>query len=210
MSLKKSAQPAPDSTRRSERSRRAIYDAALTLVAEVGYPKTTIEGIAARAGVGKQTIYRWWSSKADVLLEAFLDLSEQASRDAGPEYEFAIPDTGDLAADLKLVLRATVEELNDPRFDAPMRALSTEIMHDPELAALYARRLDGPLREMKRERLRSAQRAGELAADLDLEVAVDLIWAPVAHRWSQRGPLTAGYADAVIDTALAGLRGRRG
>ena len=50
----------PDATRRSERSRRAIYDAALALVAEVGYPRTTIEGIAARAGVGKQTIYRWW------------------------------------------------------------------------------------------------------------------------------------------------------
>jgi AcrR family transcriptional regulator len=47
----------PDATRRSERSRRAIYDAALALVGEVGYPKTTIEGIAARAGVGKQTIY---------------------------------------------------------------------------------------------------------------------------------------------------------
>src|SRR5688500_17631987 len=96
---------APDSARRSEKSRRAIYDAALALVSEVGYPKTTIEGIAARAGVGKQTIYRWWSSKADVLLEAFIDLSAQAAEAAGrPEVigeaaEYEIPDTGALEAD---------------------------------------------------------------------------------------------------------------
>lgn len=65
----------PDATRRSDRSRRAILDAALTLVGEVGYNKLTIEAIAARAGVGKQTIYRWWPSKAAVLLDASLALA---------------------------------------------------------------------------------------------------------------------------------------
>ena len=74
---------APDSSRRSDRSRRAIYDAALALVGEVGYARTTIEGIAARAGVGKQTIYRWWPSKAAVLLEAFLDMSARQARGGG-------------------------------------------------------------------------------------------------------------------------------
>ena len=108
---------APDSARRSEKSRRAIYDAALALIGEVGYQKTTIEGIAARAGVGKQTIYRWWSSKAEVLLEAFIDLSARAADAAarpeviGERAEYEIPDTGDLEADLKAVLRATVDEL---------------------------------------------------------------------------------------------------
>ncbi|BCJ47214.1 TetR family transcriptional regulator [Actinoplanes ianthinogenes] len=194
----------PNPTRRREASRRAVLTAAFDLVQEVGYAKLTIEGIAARAGVGKQTIYRWWPSKGVVLFDAFLMLSE--SGDGGP---VVLPDTGDLRADLILVLRATVEELNDPRYDQPMRALATEITHDAELAAAYREHLDEPMREAKRERLRSAQRAGQLAPGLDLDIAVDLIWGPVLNRWLQRtGPLTADYAERVVTAALDGLRPR--
>ncbi|MFC7722883.1 TetR/AcrR family transcriptional regulator [Nonomuraea recticatena] len=180
------------SARRNEASHRAILAAAFELVQEVGYAKLSIEGIAARAGVGKQTIYRWWPSKGAVLFDAFLMLSEQ------PDGEGAgLPDTGDLEADLKAVLRATIEELNDPRYDEAMRALNTEITHDPALAALYAERLDGPMRELKRQRLRSAQRAGQLAEDLDLDVAVDLLWGPLLNRWLQRsGELTPATPTA--------------
>lgn len=148
-------QSAPDTTRRSERSRRAIYDAALALVVEVGYPKTTIEGIASRAGVGKQTIYRWWSSKADVLLEAFLDMAERAAATAG-QVPYAFPDTGDLAADLKLVLRATVDELRDPSFEAPSRALAAEGVVNEELGRRLVARLLEPQLQLYVERLRSA------------------------------------------------------
>jgi len=116
---------------RSDTSRRAILDAAFALVGDVGYAKLTMEGIAARAGVGKQTIYRWWPSKGAVLFDAFLALSEDA------EGVPALPDTGDLEADLKLVLRATVAELNDPRYDVPMRAMAAAIASDPALAAEY-------------------------------------------------------------------------
>jgi AcrR family transcriptional regulator len=195
---------APDSSRRNPSSRRAILAAALDLVGEVGYTKLSIEGIAARAGVGKQTIYRWWSSKGAVLFDAFLTLNE------GQDGEVqALPDSGDLEADLKLVLRATVAELNEPRYDEPMRALSTEITHDPALAAAYAERLDGPLKQLKRERLRSAQRAGQLAEELDLDVAIEMVWGPLLNRWLHRsGPLTPEYADRVVETALHGLRPR--
>ncbi|MEJ3745836.1 TetR/AcrR family transcriptional regulator [Actinomycetes bacterium KLBMP 9797] len=190
--------------RRKETSRRAILTAAFELVQEVGYAKLSIEGIAARAGVGKQTIYRWWPSKGAILFEAFLMLSEGSEGEPA-----ALPDTGDLEADLRAVLHATVQEMNDSRYAEPMRALATEVTHDPELAAVYAERLDGPLKELKRQRLRSAQRAGQLAADLDLDVAVDLVWGPLLNRWLQRsGPLTTEYADRVLTTALNGLRPR--
>ncbi|MGW5053634.1 TetR/AcrR family transcriptional regulator [Actinokineospora sp. NPDC004072] len=191
---------APDPSRRSQTARAAILAAALDLVGQVGYAKLSIEGIAQAAGVGKQTIYRWWPSKGALIFDAFLAM-------AGEGDAAALPDTGDLAADLKLVLRATVDELNTPRYDLAMRALHTEIVHDPGLAADYAERLDGPMRELKKDRLRAAQRAGQLAEDVDLDVAVDLVFGPILNRWLHRtGPLTADYADKVVDTALRGLR----
>ncbi len=194
----------PNATRRSERSRQAILTAALDLVEEAGYARTSIEGIAARAGVGKQTIYRWWPSKGAVLLDALLVPSE------GDEGLEPLPDTGDLAADLKLVLRATVEELRNPRYDAPMRALATEILHDPALHVQWSERINGPLTEIREERLRSAQAAGDLPADLDLALAIDLIWGPLFHRWLQgSGPLTPEFADAVVDAVVSPASTRR-
>jgi AcrR family transcriptional regulator len=185
-------------TRRSQATRQAILDAALDLVGEVGYTRLSIEGIAARAGAGKQTIYRWWPSKGAVLFDALLALADGANPD--------LPDTGDLAADLKAVLRATVDELNEPRLSEPMRALTVEILLDPAIAADYTERLDEPMKDLKRKRLRSARAVGQLAPDVDLDVAIDLIWGPVQRRWMFReGPLTAEFADAVVDTALHGL-----
>ncbi|MER6998278.1 TetR/AcrR family transcriptional regulator [Streptomyces sp. NPDC000410] len=196
----------PDASRRSERSRRAIFDAALALVAEVGYTRTTIEGIAARAGVGKQTIYRWWPSKAAVLLDAFLDLAEQAAQG-----ETEIPDTGDLEADLKLVLRATVDEMNSPAYDGPARALAAETVVSPELGAQFVERLLEPQLELYVRRLRAAQDAGQVRTDVDPRVALELFTGPLAHRWMMRTlPLTHDYADKIVEYALYGIAPRRG
>jgi len=120
-----------------------------------------------------------------------------------------LPDTGDLEADLKLVFRTTVEEVSQPRYDAAMRVLATAIPHDPALAADYAERRDGPLARIKRDRLRKAQEVGQLAADVDLDIAAEMLWGPLRTRWLQRdGPLTSAFADAVVETALNGLRPR--
>ncbi|MFE7324880.1 MULTISPECIES: TetR/AcrR family transcriptional regulator [unclassified Streptomyces] len=198
----------PDPGRRSERSRRAIYDAALGLVGEAGYPRTTIEAIAARAGVGKQTIYRWWPSKAAVLMEAFIDLGNRAAEQAG-EAAYAIPDTGDLAADLRTVLRATVDELNDPVTEAPTRALAAEGIVDAALGAEFVEKLLEPQLQLYVTRLRAAQEAGDVRADIDPRIALELLVAPLTHRWLLRTrPLTHAYADALVDYALHGLAAR--
>ncbi|NUW00203.1 TetR/AcrR family transcriptional regulator [Streptomyces sp. CAI 127] len=208
---------APDSSRRSDRSRRAIHDAALALVTEVGYRRTTIEGIAARAGVGKQTIYRWWPSKAAVLMDAFLDLAGRAAEDAGSgsgsggtgESAPGIPDTGDLAADLKLVLRATVDELNDPALEAPTRALTAEGIVDAKLGAEFVHKLLDPQLALYVTRLRAAQEAGDVRADVDPRIALELLIGPLMHRWLLRTlPLTHAYADEIVDYAVGGLAPR--
>ncbi|HEX6361041.1 TetR/AcrR family transcriptional regulator [Actinophytocola sp.] len=190
----------PDPTRRSEHSRQAVLQATRELISELGYAKVSIEGIAARAGVGKQTIYRWWRSKGAVVFDSFLALSEGADG-------MALPDTGDIEADLKAVMRATAAEFTDPAFEAPIRALNLEIAGDPELAALYREKLAGPVDEAKKERLRSAQRAGQFAEDADLDLALELLYAPLYQRWLLRtAPITEEYADALVDHLLKAFR----
>ncbi|MEU8968749.1 TetR/AcrR family transcriptional regulator [Streptomyces monashensis] len=200
--------PAPDASRRSEKSRRAIYEAALALVGDVGYPKTTVEGIAARAGVGKQTIYRWWPSRAAVLLEAFLDLSMQAAQEAG-QAPYVIPDTGDLAADLKAVLRITVDQMADPRFEVPARALAAEGLVNEPLGREFVTKLLEPQLQLYVDRLRAAQAAGAVRADVDPRIALELFVSPLAQRWLQHtGPITYAYTDTLVDYALYGLAPR--
>ncbi|MFI7103589.1 TetR/AcrR family transcriptional regulator [Streptomyces sp. NPDC050161] len=190
---------APDASRRSERSRRAIFDAALSLVGEVGYPRLTIEGIAARAGVGKQTIYRWWPSKAAVLLDAFTDGVD--------DYGAALPDTGDLEADLKHVLRATADEFNDPAFEAPYRALAAAGANDEELSRTYVARLLEPGIAVYADRFRAARDAGHIDPDTDPRIAAELLLSPFSQRWLMRtGELTHAYTDTLVDLVLRALR----
>lgn len=193
----------PDASRRSEQSRRAILDASMELVGELGYNKLTIEAIAARAGVGKQTIYRWWSSKAAVLLDAFTTVVTD------PDYEAGIPDTGDLEADLKRVLRATVDEFTDDSFEAPYRALAVAGAGDAELSREFVERLMEPGLEVYTRRLRSAQEAGQIAEDVDLGLAVEMLVGPFQQRWLNRmGGLTYEFTDSLVELALRGLAPR--
>jgi AcrR family transcriptional regulator len=191
----------PTAARRSERARAAILAATAELIREVSYAKLSIEAIAARAGVGKQTIYRWWPSKGAVVFDAMLE------SDSGPT-GLALPDTGDIAADLRPLLRGSVAALTDPGFESFLRAMYIEIQQDAELAAAYRERLLLPQRAAVADRLAAAVAAGDLRAGLDLELAVDLLFGPVQMRWSLGlGGLTEAYADAALDAALAYLRG---
>ncbi|MGW1836210.1 TetR/AcrR family transcriptional regulator [Streptomyces sp. NPDC002067] len=191
--------PAPNAARRSERSRRAIFDAALALVGEVGYPRLTVEGIAARAGVGKQTIYRWWPSKAAVLLDAFTQGVES--------YGEGLPDTGDLAADLKHVMRNTCDEFNDPAFQAPYRALAAAGAADEELSRAFVARLLEPGFAVYEARLRTAREAGEIDPDADPRIVTEMLLSPFSQRWLMRtGELTHAYTDTLVDLVLRAVR----
>src|SRR3954467_3442146 len=111
---------------RSELARQAVLEAADDLLVAKGFAGVTMEGIAARAGVAKQTVYRWWPSKTDVLVDAFLqDLAEEATP----------PDHGDLALDLRAHLRQLARFLGESDPGAVFRALIAQTQHDPAFAA---------------------------------------------------------------------------
>lgn len=188
----------PDSRRRSSRAHDAVLAAAGELVRDTPYAKLTVEAIAARAGVGKQTIYRWWPSKGAVILDAMLAAS------SGPD-GVVIPDSGDVRADMRALLRGSVAELTDPHHEAFLRAMFVEIQQDPELGAEFRERLLLPQRAAVAERLRAGIRAGQLRETADAETAVDLLLGPLQSRWSLGLPLDDGHADVVLDAALAYL-----
>src|SRR5215475_5803819 len=94
----------PNPARRSQRARQAILAATTDLIGEVGYAKLAVEAIATRAGVGKQTIYRWWPDKGAVVLDAYLAL-------VGADQGLSFPDSGDLGTDLRRILGSTVDSL---------------------------------------------------------------------------------------------------
>lgn len=197
-----SVRRSPDPRRRSERARRAIVDAAAELMGEVGYAKLTMEAIAARARVGKQTIYRWWPSKAAVVLDVFTALTGGVAGEP-------LPDTGDLARDMRTVLRATVDEFRVPEMDRTTRAFTAELQHDPAFSAAVEERLLGPNIRAFEDRLRSAVAAGEVDPAVDLHLAAELFLGPLHHRWLLRtGALTHEYVDELVDTALRALRPR--
>jgi AcrR family transcriptional regulator len=167
----------------------------LALFREEGYARLSIQGIAARARVGKQTIYRWWPSKGAVLLEA---LDREAAGWA------AFPDTDDLVADMRTTIKDVVRFQADPSLGPPFAALIAEAQHDPAIAPLLLERFIRPRRAPIMERLRRAQQAGQLPASLDVDAVLEVVFGALFHRLLLRsGPLDAAYASFVVDTVFA-------
>ncbi|MEU5989262.1 TetR/AcrR family transcriptional regulator [Spirillospora sp. NPDC047418] len=187
---------APDPARRRESSRQAILAATGELCRQVGYGRLTIEAIAARAGVSKKTIYRWWPSKGAVVLEL---LDEIATVAAAP------PDTGDLAADLHSMLTEVIGMLTPPHH-SPGTGVIAEALQDPDLARDLRERIIRPRIATFEQRLRRAQEAGQLHPDADLDIALDLLYGPLYHRMAfHLGMPDPAYLESLITHVLRAL-----
>jgi AcrR family transcriptional regulator len=182
----------PRPRRRSQRSEAAILDATLALLGEVGFSGLTVDGIAARAGVGKATIYRHWPGKAHLVVDAF--------RSRIPP--MAMPDTGSLRQDLVAVVGFLVQGLGHSPLTRILPALVEAAERDPELERLF-KEFGAERRAILRGVLQRAAARGELRPDLDLELALDLIGGPIfARRLVIREPLTPAYAQSLVDALL--------
>jgi AcrR family transcriptional regulator len=155
---------------RSEATRQAIFTAALDELEEHGYGALTIEGIAARACAGKQTIYRWWPSKADVVLDAMLDLSTT---------RITVPDTGSLDADLSAFLAATFRERGQRKV---LIGLMAQAVLDPDFATAFRERFLFSRRTALRGILDRAVTRGEIRPDVDLELLIDVVYGVLWYR----------------------------
>ncbi|MGH0030301.1 MAG: TetR/AcrR family transcriptional regulator [Myxococcota bacterium] len=181
---------------RSEEAHRAILDATLALLVEVGYSALTVEGIAQRAGVGKATIYRRWPSKLPLVIEAFGDL---------PAFEES--DSGDLVTDLERILKSYLRVYNTTPLGAVVPSLAGELPHNPELMDLFA-----PVVKARRQPLMNALRRaasrGEIPADTDLDLAADLIVGPITvHVFFRPGKVPTKMVRPLLALALDGIRG---
>jgi AcrR family transcriptional regulator len=215
--------PAPRGRRRSERAHQAVLRAASELLRERGYAGLTIEAIAARAGVGKQTIYRWWPSKGAVVLDAFrndlaADPQPAEDGDADPALvrrmaaafvaaDVRWDDTGDFEADLAAQVRRMAAALVDPAFGAYIAALTCEAQVDPAFAAAFRREILDPSREGWRAIFARARVAGEIRDDIDLDLAIDLLNGPLWYRLLLRPGAMGGLdPDALCEAVLRAIR----
>jgi AcrR family transcriptional regulator len=177
----------------------AITEAVLDELAETGYGKLSMEAVARRAGVGKSALYRRWSSKQEMVMAVLGDISVELA---------AAPDTGTLRGDLLGILRALHEWLIHPRFSRILPDLAAEGARNPEVAEAVRTAIGEKRRAVGAAVLRRAIDRGELHPDTDVEMALDLIAAPMYWRVSVRRALAEpGYLDHLADVVLRALKG---
>jgi AcrR family transcriptional regulator len=193
--------PAPRRGRpRSEQADRAILAAAAEILAERGIGGMSFEEVAARSGVAKTTIYRRWTSRGALALDAFL---ADFLRQQPP------PDTGTLRGDLLAALRAWIRSVTRTSAGPVLAGLIAEAQSDPELAAAWRTRVVQRLRDQHKVMLGRAISRGEIPADTDEEVVLDALFGAAYHRLLQgHQPLTDRFARRVVDLVADGIMPR--
>jgi AcrR family transcriptional regulator len=184
---------------RSEKAQKAILAAAIDLLLEQGLHAMSMDAVAERAGVSKATIYRWWPSKELLALDALATEWQVTTPDA-------TRDTGSLRGDLLARLRPWLRQLRDKPYGRVVAGLVAAAQADAEFAELYLERFVRPRREAMRPILLRAIERGEIPRNVDLEIALDLIYGPIYHRMLHgHAPLDERFARNVVDTILAGI-----
>jgi AcrR family transcriptional regulator len=181
---------------RSEQARHAVLQACTELLQEGGLRDMTTDRISARSGVSKATIYKWWPNKYVVAVEAFLSQMYAESPD---------PDTGSAAEDFRDAVRGMMRFYASPS-GRIFAQLVAEAQNDPKVAAELRDRLIASRRKLVRAIWDRGVERGELRAEVDPEVAIDLFFGPAMYRLvAGHAPLDEAAADEIVRAALRGL-----
>jgi AcrR family transcriptional regulator len=188
---------------RSEDCRQKVLAAADTLFARDGLARMSVDGIAQSAGVSKATIYRWWPNKSAIVMEALL---------ASTEAEVHVAVSPFPEEDLIARIKRTVALFRGPRGPV-IASLIGQAQSDPEIAEAYRHQLLGPRRAAMRGAIQRAIEAGLYRADIDFDLAIDILYGPLYQRLLLRhAPLDEAFERDYPPVAVAALRvyaGRR-
>jgi AcrR family transcriptional regulator len=182
---------------RSASARPAIIEATLELLADRGFQEATIEAIATRAGVGRNTIYRRWRSKEELIADALHELTA----------ELDIHEADDFYGLLLDWIRDFARVFADPTFGRILPAVLGELQRNPAFARVYSERVVRPRYEALLQLLHQARERGELRPDADVEQVADLLSGPPFIRLLPVGlpALSARYAEELLDTIWHGI-----
>ena len=178
---------------RSEHSRQAILASTLRMLQESGFADLSIEAIAADAGVGKATIYRWWPTKATLVAEAFSNSADQ---------ELRFPDTGSVRVDMSQQMHQLARVFRSKR-GRIVAALVGGGQTDAELLEAFRERFLRPRRQEAYATLRRGIERGEIVEDVDLDLILDALYGPMYMRFLIRhDTLTDDFVARLCDLVL--------
>ena len=172
-----------------------ILTTALDLAFEVGFRALSVEAIAAKAGVGKTTIYRRWPNKGAVVMDAFLSI-------VGPKTIF--PSTDRAINSIQLQMKAQVKAFRS-KYGKMIRSLVGDGQFDSDVLDAFRRRWILPRRQLARNTIELAMKQGDLRSDLDVDTVIDTLYAPIYYRLMfETGPISDAYAKGLYQSVVKG------
>ncbi|MGA8214866.1 MAG: TetR/AcrR family transcriptional regulator [Candidatus Sulfotelmatobacter sp.] len=182
---------------RSEQAHSAILLSTLKLLGENGFSDLTIEAVAAHAGVGKATVYRWWHNKAALIADAFASSTTR---------KLDFPDTGSVYTDMSKQMRQVIKIFRSRR-GRILSAILAGGQSDSDLIGAFRERFLWPRRREAYTTLRRGILRGELRKDVDMDLVLDSLYGPIYMRFLIRhDKLTPDFVDSLCELVLGGAR----